>query len=229
VQAHYLQHVPFETPGSILSWLHARGAEVTSTALFAEPHLPRPVDVDFLIVMGGPMSANDEATLPWLVTEKRFIRDTIAAGRPVLGVCLGAQLIASALGARVYPNPLKEIGWFEIETSDVGEPGTVTLPDRAVVFHWHGETFDLPPGAKRLAWSVGCQNQAFEIAPRVVGLQFHLEVTPDSVREMVAHGRGELVCGRFVQSEEELLAAPPARYAGGNRIMDQVLGAMLQR
>jgi GMP synthase-like glutamine amidotransferase len=226
VRAHYLQHVPFEGPGSILPWLSRRGADVTSTPFFVDACLPDPADVDFLIVMGGPMSANDEADLPWLAQEKQFIRETIVAGRPVLGICLGAQLIASALGARVYQNPLKEIGWFEIDRSGVAEPGEVILPDRALVFHWHGETFDLPPGATRLASSVGCLNQAFQIGPLVVGLQFHLEVTPESVGEMVAHGRHELVPDRFVQSEAAILEAPPTRYAEANRIMDEVLESM---
>jgi GMP synthase-like glutamine amidotransferase len=102
VRVHYLQHVPFEDPGSILPWLSRRGADVSSTPLFADARLPDPAGVDFLIVVGGPMSANDDADLPWLSPEKQFIRETIAAGRPVLGICLGAQLIASALGARVY-------------------------------------------------------------------------------------------------------------------------------
>ena len=115
MRAHYFQHVPYEGLGCITGWLESRAARVTGTRFFESPRLPDPAQVDFLIIMGGPMSVNDEATLPWLRAEKRFIAETIAAGKTVLGICLGAQLIASALGARVYRNPEPEIGWFPIE------------------------------------------------------------------------------------------------------------------
>src|SRR5262245_36742113 len=114
MRAHYLQHVPFETPGSMLTWLAQQDASVTSTRMF-EPHrLPAVDDFDLLIVMGGPMSVNDEAEHPWLVPEKQLVRDAIEGGRAVVGVCLGAQVIASALGCRVYRNAVREIGWFPV-------------------------------------------------------------------------------------------------------------------
>jgi len=226
VRAHYLQHVPFETPGSILTWLAQQGASVTSTRLF-EPHtLPAVDDFDLLVVMGGPMSVNDEATHAWLIAEKGLVREAIDNGRAVVGVCLGAQVIASALGCRVYRNASREIGWFPVSAA----PGSVSLrwPDELTVFHWHGETFDLPSGAVRLASSEGCLNQAFQIGDRVVGLQFHLEATPATVAAMVEHCRHELTPDRYVQSDHELLATPPARYLPPNRLMDDVLMAVVQ-
>lgn len=225
MRVHYLQHVPFEGPGSIRRWLGAHGAKVSFTALYEGGALPKADDVDLLIVMGGPMSANDEDAHPWLIAEKQLIGETIARGRRVLGICLGAQLVASALGARVYRNAVAEIGWFPVSVSEGGSAG-LAVPDGARVFHWHGETFDLPPGATRLASTLGCLNQAFEVGPHVLGLQFHLEVTPESGREMVAHGRDELVAGRFIQPEAELLAAPLAWYAAINRMMDETLAAV---
>jgi GMP synthase-like glutamine amidotransferase len=226
VRAHYLQHVPFESPGSILPWLEQHGASVTSTRLFEVRTLPAVDEFDLLIVMGGPMSVNDEAEHPWLIAEKRLVRDAIATGRAVVGVCLGAQVIASALGCRVYRNEAREIGWFPVSATPAPAAGSLRWPDELTVFHWHGETFDLPPGAVRLASSEGCLNQAFQIGDRVIGLQFHLEATPETVAAMVEHCRHELTPDRYVQSEQELLATPRGRCARPNRLMDDVLMAV---
>ncbi len=177
MRAHYLQHLPFEGFGSIEPWLRHAGYEITNTPFYASSVLPPMKAIDFLVVMGGPMSVNDEDSIPWLGAEKRFIRNVIDSGKPVLGVCLGAQLIASALGADVYRNPVKEIGWFPVQ--GVPQNGILSFRFPAVteVFHWHGETFALPPGAVLLASSAGCVNQAFQIGASVIGLQFHLETT----------------------------------------------------
>jgi len=114
MRAHYLQHVPFEGLASIGRWLDAAGYEISATRLFDPEKLPSLDNIDLLVIMGGPMSVNDEKAFPWLAAEKQFVRDAIDSGKAVLGICLGAQLIASALGARVYPNAVKEIGWFPI-------------------------------------------------------------------------------------------------------------------
>lgn len=222
MRAHVLQHVPFEGLGSIEPWLSERGAEIQFTRFFDSPGLPDPANLDLIVAMGGPMSVNDEMDLPWLKEEKRFISNAVDAGKAVLGICLGAQLIASALGARVYPGSQKEIGWFEIESTSNG-PGLFRFPQKATVFHWHGETFDLPPGASRLARSAGCQNQAFQIGRRVIGLQFHLETTPESAELLIAHCRNELLDGPFIQSEEKLRNVPAASYAAINALMAKVL------
>lgn len=222
MRTHVLQHVPFEGLGSIDAWLAARDAEVTWTRFFESPALPDPESPDLIIALGGPMSVNDEAALPWLADEKRFLREAVQAQRPVLGICLGAQLIASALGAAVRPGTDKEIGWFEIEaTSDRRED--FRLPERTLVFHWHGETFELPPGAVRLARSAGCENQAFQIGDNVIGLQFHLETTPESLDAIVSNCRAELVEARFVQSEDRIRAAPAEAFISINRLMEGLL------
>ncbi len=222
LRAHYLQHVPFESPGSVLPWLAARDALVGATRLFDDEPLPSPHGIDLLVVMGGPMSVNDEAVHPWLAPEKQLIRDVIDAGRAVLGICLGAQLIASALGSRVFPNACKEIGWFPVEAVPQNDDA-FRFPAVMSVFHWHGETFDMPPGSVRLASSVGCSNQAFQIGGRVLGFQFHLEVTPADVQAMVAEGRDELIPERFVQSEAAMLAVTDETYVPGNRLMNDAL------
>jgi GMP synthase-like glutamine amidotransferase len=229
MRAHVFQHVPFEGPGSIAPWLEARGATIGVTRFFQNDPLPKIEEIDFLVVMGGPMSVNDERVLPWLVTEKRFIREMIDHGKPVLGICLGAQMIANVLGAKVYPNPEKEIGWWPVQsTPGADHPHAVfRFPDHCVVFHWHGETFDLPQGAVRLAKSAACANQAFQFGANVIGLQFHLETTPASARELVANCRDELVPGKYIQSGSAILAAPPEQYATINALMEQVLAFLV--
>ena len=222
-----LQHVPFEGPGSMAGWLAARRIEVGVTRLFASDPLPSADEIDGLIAMGGPMSVNDAHEFAWLRPEKQLVREAVDRGLPVLGVCLGAQLMAAALGARVYPGPAKEIGWFPIH----GVPGVAPafqFPGECLAFHWHGETYDLPPGAVRLASSAGCVNQAFQVGRRALALQFHLETTPASAAALVEHCRDELVPGRYVQTERELLTAPADRYARVNRLMEDVLGYLLE-
>jgi GMP synthase-like glutamine amidotransferase len=228
MHAQIFQHVPFEGSGSIGPWLEMRGAAVGVTAFF-EPHaLPNAEEIDCLVVMGGPMSVNDEQMYPWLVHEKRVIGEMIARGKPVLGVCLGAQMIANVLGAKVYPNQQKEIGWFPIRSTASEHPGPVfRFPDQCLVFHWHGETFDLPRRAVRLAASAACENQAFQYGANVIGLQFHLETTALTARELVAHCRAELVPAPYVQSEVQILAAPAERYATINDMMSRVLEYLL--
>ena len=224
MKAQVLQHVPFEDIGSMRGWLAARDASINYTRFFdAGAVLPGLKDVDLIIAMGGPMSVNDESRLPWLRAEKQFLRDAIARGVPVIGVCLGAQLIASALGARVRPNRCREIGWFDIEAVAGGGGDQFAFPDRVKVFHWHGETFDLPPGATHLARSAACRNQAMQVGRRALGFQFHLETTPDSAALLATNCAGELTGGEYVQSAADLLAAPPEDYARIHALMDAAL------
>ena len=229
MRAHTMQHVAFEGLGSIAPWLSAAGYDITATCFFESVELPEVNEIDLLVVMGGPMSVNDEDQFPWLADEKRFIRAAIQAGKPVLGVCLGAQLIASATGARVFTSPQKEIGWFPVQGIDSSSPAHFRFPPSATVFHWHGETFDLPEGAVRLAQSQACPNQAFQLGRSVIGLQFHLEITPASARDMVANCADELIPAEFVQSEEPILAAGAQTYQSINHLMGEVLTFLLQR
>lgn len=224
IRVHYFQHVPFEGLGSIESWLKANSARVSVTRFYESASLPDTDDIDWLIVMGGPMSFNDEQMYPWLQAEKEFIVRAMKNEKIVLGVCLGAQLIASALGAKVYPNKFKEIGWFPIQRSSVIEdtPYSNIFPSNLRAFHWHGETFDLPENAILVAQSEGCKNQAFSIGNRVLGLQFHLESTPDSLKSLIDHCRDELVSGPYIQSELEMLEMN-SRLGNINAVMDDIL------
>jgi len=223
MRAHYLQHVSFEGLGSIEPWLKAQGFEITGTRFFESSRLPSSDEVDLLIVMGGPMSANDEDKLTWMIDEKAFIRECIQQGKRVLGICLGAQLIASAMGAKVYSNHVKEIGWFPVQGVPSSNESLFRFPRVFRAFHWHGETFDLPPGAVLIARSEGCENQAFQLGQSVIGLQFHLEMTPESVLEIVSHCRAELVPSKYVQSETVITGALPEEYREMNNLMADVL------
>ena len=223
MRAHYFQHVPFEGLGTIEPWLKATGYEISHTRFFESTDLPDTKAIDLLVIMGGPMSVNEEDKFPWLVSEKKFIREVIESGKPVLGICLGAQMIASAMGARVFPNPVKEIGWFPIYAVEPVDGSIFRFPSTETVFHWHGETFDLPPGAIRLAKSGGCENQAFQLGKSVIGLQFHLETTPELAGQMVSYCRDELVPSTCVQPEKEILSASPNRYKAINHLMASLL------
>lgn len=230
MRAHVLQHAPFEGIGSMDRWLRELHAEVTFTRYYETSALPSPEDIDLLIIMGGPMSVNDEHLFDWLTPEKRFIREVIDLEIPVLGICLGAQLIASALGARVYPNSEREIGWFPIARVDSSQPalGVFQFPGEMTVFHWHGDTFDLPVGSTLLASSPGCKQQAFQYGSRALGLQFHLESTPETMSQMLSNCRSELVPARYVQSEDQLLSVPPSAYAQINELMGRVLDYLIE-
>lgn len=195
---HWLQHVPFEGLGCIEPWLATNRHEVTCTRFWSDDRLPPAGTVDGLIVMGGPMGVYDEAVYPWLSGEKEFIRQIISQNKPVLGICLGAQLISEVLGAKVWKNDQREIGFFPV-TGD----GNL-FPTEFTAFHWHGDTFGIPAGAKHLASSRATENQAFIYQSNVLALQFHLETTEESLMSLYENGRDEITAGPFMQTLEEM-------------------------
>lgn len=201
-----LQHVPFEGPAAIADWAAARGVETKVTHLYRDEPLPALSTFDMLTVMGGPMSANDAARYSWLKPEIELVSDAIGAGKIVLGVCLGAQIIAKALGAKVYAAPHKEIGWFPVNRTEAAHAIFNGLPAAFPAFHWHGETFDLPAGSVRLAATAATPNQAFSVGESVLGLQFHLEATAASVVELLENAAGEIGNGPYEQSPDEIRA-----------------------
>lgn len=199
-----------------------------SRMYFNDP-LPGPSDFDLLIVMGGPMSANDDWKHRYLAGEKRLIERSIRSGKAVLGVCLGAQLIASALGARVFKNRYREIGWFTVEVTEEGRdsPFFGSMPSRPEVFMWHEETFDLSDGARKTVRGGACENQAFVCGRNIVGLQFHLELTREQVRGMIRDNPSAIGCGKYVQSPAALVGRP-RMFAAANRMMDGVLSGITE-
>jgi GMP synthase-like glutamine amidotransferase len=224
VQLHVFQHVPFEGLGSIQTWADQAELETRITRLFRSEPFPLRSEVTHLIVMGGPMGVHDHTSFPWLAEEKRFMRDIIDAGKSVLGICLGAQLIANALGARVYRNPTPEIGWFPIRKSKEAQSDKIAgfLPSSLEVLHWHGDTFDLPTGARCLAHSDACRHQGFFLDGRVIALQFHLETTPASLEALIENCSAELVESPFIQSADAMRAVGD-RFAPNQQIMSALL------
>ena len=205
---HYLQHVPFEGLGRIESWIQSKGYVVSATGLYQQEPLPH--SLDWLIVLGRPMNIYEDAQYPWLVQEKRLIEQAIQHNKVVVGICLGAQLIADVLGAKVFQNPHKEMGWFPITlTPEIQSHAFFQgLPRQQTVFHWHGDTFDLPSGTVRIAQSQACANQGFLQGSTVLALQFHLESTPESIQSLIHHCAPELVKGSYIQSPSEMLSQP---------------------
>jgi GMP synthase (glutamine-hydrolysing) len=180
-----LQHIACEPPGAFEDVLRDRGAELHRVELDEGEPLPAGDGFDLIVAMGGPMSANDEAEHPWLVAEKRLIREAVTAGVPFWGSCLGVQLLASSLGARVYPGPAPEVGVLPVTLTDeaLADPVFAGLPAELPTLQWHGDTFDLPEGAVLLAGSPAYPNQAFRYGDRAYGVQFHIEVSRAMARE----------------------------------------------
>ena len=224
LKIHYLQHVPFEGLGSIATWAQNAGHQISATRFYAGEQ-PPPVDlIDWLIIMGGPMNIAEEGSYPWLAAEKTFIRQAIDQGKMVLGICLGAQLIASVLGTDIYPNPQREIGWFPVYINPEASTTPIAdyLPDKLEVFHWHEDTFDLPRGATNLMHSQACSLQAFLVNNRVLGLQFHLETTPESAAALARNCAHDLRPGPFVQDAETILTGEE-RFNRLNQSMESIL------
>jgi GMP synthase-like glutamine amidotransferase len=210
MRIHCLTHVPFEGPGFVGRWAEERGHRMAFTRLYAGDLLPAAADLDLLLVMGGPMNIYEHDPYPWLAAEKACIRAAIDAGKKALGICLGAQLVADVLGGPVTRNPLKEIGWFEVARTNGAAASRVfsALPERFMALHWHGDTFAVPPGCLHAAASRACANQAFVFEDRVVGLQFHLEATAESLAALIENCADELVPGPWIESAEKLSSRP---------------------
>jgi GMP synthase-like glutamine amidotransferase len=211
MRLHYLQHVPFEDPGSILIWAKENGHVITNTQLYKNDYLPNQQDFDWLVIMGGPMNIYDEENYPWLLEEKVFIKEAVTSGKVVIGLCLGGQLIADVIGGKVTKNLYKEIGWLPIKLSvEVrSTPLFSFFSEEPVVFQWHGDTFSvLPEEAKCIATSEACRNQAFIYKKKVFGFQYHLENTTSIIADLVENCREEMIGDVYVQTPEELLAHP---------------------
>ncbi len=204
---HYIQHVPFEGPGVILSWALGQGFTISSTRAWLGEAFPSVDNFDWLLIMGGPMSVGDEDMYPWLAEEKARIREAVEKEKKVIGICLGAQLIAAAMGSPVYGNAFREIGWFPLKASaDAVHLPLTGLLDGLTAFHWHGDTFSLPEGATLLCSSEACANQAFMLGKSVLALQFHLEVDELAVEGMLEEMSRELNPERYVMGREGIMA-----------------------
>jgi len=230
MHVHILQHVPFEGPACISDWCSKAQLSQGSTHLYRGEPLPAVNGIDILVILGGPMSVTDTTLYPWLSDELSFVRECISGDKTVLGICLGAQLIANCLGASIRVNPHKEIGWFTMQRDAAlaGHPLAGILPENFDAFHWHGETFSLPEGAVPLASSEACANQGFIYHDKVLGLQFHLETSFEAAGLLIKNCRSDLDAGPYTQTETDMLARPE-RFVQAQQRMYPLLDYLLEQ
>ena len=240
-RVHYFQHIVGEGLGSPESWLKRHQAVVSVTEFFSlakgesNIELPHPDDVDLLIIMGGEMSVNDEEIYPWLIAEKQWIRHFIELGKPVVGLCLGGQLIASCLGAVVKKNHVKEIGWWPVKGRSVTSSthDIFLFPESITALSWHGDTFDLPNGALWLAESDACAHQAFQYGARVLGFQFHPETTPKSLKLFLSdYGYEEMTrdpqFNAYAQTPAQISDVSDADFYPANQLLESALDFVMR-
>lgn len=229
MRIHSLQHVPFEDIGSLAQDIAANGHSLTTTHWYKGDSAPALDSFDVLIVMGGPMGIYDDEIYPWLAEEKALIAAAIAAGKKIMGICLGAQLIACVLGAKVTRNVHREIGWFplQIAAEASNHPIAKLLAECNQVFHWHGDTFGIPAQAQLLASSEACAHQAYVVGNQVYGFQFHLETTEASASALIQHCAEDLDSSAYVQNADEILQNK-TKFVAINKAMSAIFNQLLK-
>jgi GMP synthase-like glutamine amidotransferase len=208
LRIHYFQHEPYEGPGCIGDWAEKEDHLLSCTRFYDHETPPALSKVDLLVIMGGSMGIYDEKDYPWLIEEKRYIKNAINANKVIIGICLGAQLLADACGAKVKRAKYKEIGWFPIRKTEAGKASALlsAMPEQLDVFHWHGDQFDIPDGCFSLAESTACAYQLFQFGDRVMALQFHFEATASSISRMLQDADNELEeAGPYVQTKSDIM------------------------
>jgi len=222
-----LKHVEYEGPAYFPDWATRQG-HVIEEFLVPESGLPEAGDHARVIIIGGPMSVWETDRHPWLIEEKRLIAELLSSQTPVLGICLGAQLLAEQLGATVTPGEHKEIGWFDVDATEEARSTWLgdALPARFKSFMWHGDFFELPSSAVPVAANAAHDVQGF-LHGSNLGLQFHLEATPAWTRRLLQRDGHELVAGPFIQTGKEIASAPPGHYSVNNRLLDRVMDRWL--
>ena len=227
MKIHYLQHASFEGINCLLPWIESKGHQLTGTRLFEGDPLPPVESFDWLVIMGGPMNIYEIERYPWLVQEKEFITAAIEQNKAVLGICLGAQLIADVLGAKVYKNEHREIGWHALCKSSSCKASFLSscFPEKINIFQWHGDTFEMPENAIHLCYSEACVNQGFTYSDNVVGLQFHPEANAEFLEHLVKNCADEIDGSQYVQSAK-VMREQSNYFPEANQLMECVLDTL---
>jgi|WetSurMetagenome_2_1015567.scaffolds.fasta_scaffold248820_1 GMP synthase-like glutamine amidotransferase len=225
LRLHYLQHEPEVPPAHIVTYARTRGWNTSRTALYEGEKLPDLADFDLLVILGGTMNVYESDKHMWLPPEKEFIARCIGAGKKILGLCLGGQLLADCLGGKVAKNHDKEIGWHRLKLTGnaATQPFLNGFPDRLSTFQWHEDTFAIPDGAVRFAESKCCANQGFIYGDRVIALQFHLEVDEESIGLMLETFDEPAGESPYVQTAREIKALTKRYIADSNRALETML------
>lgn len=206
MKIHCIRHEPFEGLACIEDWISQNNHELSCTYTYLQQSFPSECTFDLLIIMGGTASIYNSLHESWYLEEKQFLEACIGQKRKILGICLGAQILASVLGSRIYSGKAKEIGWFPVDFFKENNQGLLFLPDRLTTFHWHGDTFDIPRGAIPLASSELTPNQGFTYNNHVIAMQFHPEMTKTSLQKLIRAAGGELMeKGKFIQTAEGMM------------------------
>lgn len=205
---HCYQHTKYEGPSIIQKWADLNGHNLNKTNFRINDSIPNTDLFDVLIVLGGPMSINDESKYPWLKNEKKSIDRCLNEGKKVIGICLGAQLLANVLGSEIYRCETPEIGWHKIYFSENKQNYEFLnfFPQYLITFHWHSETFDLPKSCSQIAYSDACENQIFTYGDIAIGFQCHLEQNEYSIGRMLEKSALTIQKDKYVNSNEEILA-----------------------
>ena len=229
MRIHILQHVPFEDPGYLKDWAHRHGHSVFINRLFEAILLPPMELFDMLVILGGPMGANETQRYPWLKVEMELIENAISKKKKVLGICLGAQLVSRVLGGNVYQNPLKEIGWHPVRLTFPARRLSLfeKSPSTWTAFHWHKDTFSIPPMGFRFVESDACPNQGYLYEDHVMALQFHLESSQESVEALIKTNHMDIELGSFIQDKEEIHAGCALHMKSMHRLLGAWLNAWL--
>ncbi len=225
-----LQHVPHEGPGAIARWNAARNGETRITRLdLGETPPDEESDVDLLVILGGPMNIYEDAHFPWLAMERAYISRQIHSGRKILGVCLGSQLLADALGSRVRPHDCKEVGWYPVRFSEAAREQHPCIPEALSVLHWHGDTFDVPQHATELGRSEACACQGFLWQDQIVALQFHMETGLEEVDDFCRWNAEDLAPGKYVQTAEAIREGRLEHVSSNLKVLNALLDRWLHR
>jgi GMP synthase-like glutamine amidotransferase len=208
MKIHFLEHVFFETPAYIETIARNKNYSFEKTRLFSDDPFPKQSDFDLLVIMGGPMNVYEIGKYPWLKKEKQFIASAIENKKKIIGICLGAQLLADVLGAKVLKNDHKEIGWYEVHRTAKSKDINLleNIPDSFFAFHWHSDTFEIPQGAICIGSSLACRNQGFIYDNSIIGLQFHLELTAPDISGLIKNCGDEIIKAKYIQTEEEIIS-----------------------